>query len=336
MTSFIVTAITSIIVFLLVILIHEFGHFAVAKAVGIKVNEFSIGMGPSIYSKQAEETLYSVRALPIGGYVAMEGEEEATSDPRSFNNAPIFKRILVVAAGAFMNFVLAIVVLVIIGLSLGSATTTIADFTEESTAKSAGIISGDRIISIDGNEVDSWQEIINLISSSKSEKLDIGINRDGENKVFKVDRGEEGKIGIISKTERSFSGAISYAFSTIAFITVEIFKFFQRLFTGSVSFNEVSGPVGIIVQIGTAARTGILNVLLLLAFININVGIFNLLPIPALDGSKIVILIIESIRKKPMPQEKEGLINLIGFVLLIGLLIVVTFKDIVNFGHFGG
>ncbi len=336
MQSIILTTITSVIVFLLVILIHEFGHFAVAKLVGIQVNEFSIGMGPSLYSKRRGETKYSIRALPIGGYVAMEGEDEESFNPRSFNKSPVSKRIAVILAGAIMNFILALVVLFIIGFSLGTPVNSISEFTENSPAQVAGMQVGDKIIRVEGIETKTWTDVTEAISKSDDKNITITVQRSNENIDLNVTRDEDGKVGIMANVKRSISGAIAYSIQTTIFLLNEMIKFFGRLFRGSVSINEVSGPVGIISEIGNAARTGVLNVLLILAFININVGFFNLLPIPALDGSKVIILLIEAIRKKPIPQEKEGIINLIGFIFLIGLLIVVTFKDIIQTGIFGG
>lgn len=336
MQSVILTTITSIIVFLLVILIHEFGHFAVAKLVGIQVNEFSIGMGPSLYSKRKGETKYSIRALPIGGYVAMEGEDEESFNPRSFNKSSVSKRIAVILAGAVMNFVLAFVVLFIIGYSVGTPVNTIAEFIDPSPAKEAGMQVGDSIIKIENIETSTWEEVSEALASTTEKDINVTVQRENETVDLKITRDEDGKVGIMATSEKSIPGAIAYSFQTTKFIINEMIKFFGRLFRGNVSINEVSGPVGIISVIGSAARTGVLNVLLILAFININVGFFNLLPIPALDGSKVIILLIEAIRKKPIPQEKEGIINLIGFIFLIGLLIIVTFKDIIQMGIFGG
>lgn len=336
MSSIILTTVTSVVVFLLVILIHEFGHFIIAKTVGIQVNEFSIGMGPKLYSKKSEETLYSIRALPIGGYVAMEGEDEESNNPRSFSNSSVGKRLVVVVAGAIMNFILAFVVLFIMGMIIGTPVNKIGGFVEPSNAKEVGLQVGDKIIAVDGVKTNSWEAVIENINKTDSKSLEITVQRNNEDLKFEVNRDSEGKIGIIRASERSIWGSMKYGFTTMKLLLNEMIKFLSRLFTGKVSINEVSGPVGIIREIGSAARTSIINVMMLLAFININVGFFNLLPIPALDGSKVVLLIIESIRKKPIPVEKEGLINLIGFVFLIGLLIVVTFKDIIQTGIFGG
>lgn len=336
MSSIILTTVTSVVVFLLVILIHEFGHFIIAKTVGIQVNEFSIGMGPKLYSKKSEETLYSIRALPIGGYVAMEGEDEESNNPRSFSNSSVGKRLAVVVAGAIMNFFLAFVVLFIIGMMLGTPVNKIGGFVEPSNAKEVGLEVGDKIVAIDGVETNSWEEVIENINKTDSKSLEITVQRNNEDLKYDVNRDSEGKIGIMRGAERSVLGSLKYGFTTMKLLLNEMIKFLGRLFTGKVSINEVSGPVGIIREIGSAARTSIINVMMLLAFININVGFFNLLPIPALDGSKVVLLVIESIRKKPIPVEKEGLINLIGFIFLIGLLIVVTFKDIIQTGIFGG
>lgn len=322
------TIIVSLLVFLLVILVHEFGHFITAKLVGIKVNEFSIGMGPSIFNKQKAETKYSFRLLPIGGYVAMEGEDENSRDPRSYSNSPVRKRLPVILAGATMNFILAIIVLLIIGIKTGMPVNIIGGFTDNSPAKESGVKLEDKIISIDGKETNKWLEVVDSINKSSKEEVELKVLRDGETLTIKVPKNEDGKIGIVGKNVKSISNALNYAFSTFFMLIDEMFKFLGRAFTGKVALNELSGPVGVVSQIGSATKIGLMTVLLLLAFININVGFFNLLPIPALDGSKAILLIIEAIRKKPISKNIEAGINVTGFALLMLLLLFVTFKDI--------
>lgn len=336
MLSTILTAVTAILVFLLVIIIHEFGHFAVAKLVGIRVNEFAIGMGPKLLDKKGPETQYTLRAFPIGGYVAMEGEEESSSDPRSFGKASVAKRIAVVVAGAMMNFLLAIVVLFLVGLYLGEPTTTIASFTENAPAQKAGMELGDDILQVDGVQTPTWEDVIVAIRSAEKESISVQVQRADEVVELEIPLDENGQIGIIRGTHRSLGGAIRYSMSTFFMLLSQLIGFFQTLLRGGVGLSDVSGPVGIVVVIGQAASAGLFNVLLLLAFININVGFFNLLPIPALDGSKILLLLLEKLRGKPISVEKESMINLIGFIFLIGLLILVTFKDIMTLGSIGG
>jgi len=336
-----ITAIAAIFVFLMVILFHEFGHFIAAKSVGIKVNEFSIGMGPKVFQKKKGETKYSLRLLPIGGYVSMEGEDEKSDDPRSFNKASPLARIITVSAGAIMNFILAIIVLIIVSFNVGTPTTTVEETIENSPAERAGILNGDVIKSINNIEVKDWNSIVNTISnSSPDEEITISIIRDGENITISMipTLSEEDNrviIGIIPKYERSISAAIAGGFKETGQMFQVMFDFIRMLFKGQVSTKDLSGPVGVIYTIGEAAKYGIINLLYLLGFISVNLGVFNLFPLPALDGSRIVFILIELIRGKPISPEKEGYVHFIGFILLMLLMAVVTYTDINRFNIFG-
>lgn len=333
------TALAAIFVFLMVILIHELGHFVVAKSVGIKVNEFSIGMGPKIFQKKKGETEYTLRILPIGGYVKMEGEDETSDDPRSFSKASPLSRIAVVAAGAVMNFILAITVFSIVSYGIGMPTNTIDDTIKGSPAEKSGLISGDIITSIDGNMINSWETIENSIKNSDPNKeLEIKIKRYNESKTYLirpiVDEGRT-LIGIVPKYERSIFSATKGGFEkTFTFLKL-MFDFIGMVFKGQVSTRDLSGPIGVIHEVGVAAKLGIYNLLYILGFISVNLGFFNLLPIPALDGSRIVFLMIELVRGKPIDPDKEGFIHFIGFVLLISLMLLVTYRDILKFNIFG-
>lgn len=333
------TAIAAIFVFLLVILLHELGHFTVAKLVGIKVNEFSIGMGPKLLQKQKEETKYTLRLLPIGGYVSMEGEDEASDDPRSFGKVSPLKRIAVVAAGALMNFVLAIIVLTIVAFNVGTPTEVIDEVIDNSPAQIAGLQAGDRIIAIEGLEVRKWEDIsTNLNKFETEDEIDISLVRNGENLTIPIaPELEDGvlKIGIYPRYASSLGGAITGGLNYTRTFLGLMFEFFASLFRGEVTTNDFAGPVGVVVEIGNAAKMGINSLLLILGFISINLGFFNLLPIPALDGSRIVFLLIELIRGKPIDPDKEGMIHFIGIILLLTLMVAVTYKDIMRINIFG-
>lgn len=333
------TAIAAIFVFLMVILFHEFGHFIVAKLVGIKVNEFSIGMGPKIFQKKKGETKYTIRALPIGGYVSMEGEDENSDDPRSFSKVSAPSRIAVVVAGAIMNFVLAIIVFSIVSYSMGMPTTTILETIEESPAEKIGIQSGDQILSINDKETNNWDSVVDEISKSiPGEDMTIVLLRHGESIKYtiKPETNEEERtiIGIVPELHKSFSSSIKGGFQKTGSMLKLMFEFIRMAFRGQVSTKDLSGPVGVIYAIGETAKYGIVNLLYLLGFISVNLGFFNLLPIPALDGSRIIFLIIEIIRGKPIDPEKEGFIHFVGFALLIVLMIAVTYSDIIRFNLF--
>ena len=332
------TAIAAIFVFLLVILLHELGHFTVAKLVGIKVNEFSIGMGPKVFQKKGKETKYSLRLLPIGGYVQMEGEDENSDDPRSFNKVSPLKRIAVVAAGGAMNFVLAIVVLTIVAFNTGVPTVVIDEIIENSPAEIAGLQPSDRITSVGGLQVEKWEDISNNLNRLESnEETSINLMRDGKELEIPIrPEVEDGmlKIGIYPRYESSFTSAIVGGFQyTKTFIGL-MFQFFGMLFKGEITTNDFAGPVGVVVEIGNAAQMGFTNLLFLLGFISVNLGFFNLLPIPALDGSRIVFLVIELIRGKPIDPEKEGMVHFVGIILLLTLMVGITYKDLMRINIF--
>lgn len=332
------TAIAAIVIFFIVVLVHEFGHFSVAKLVGIKVHEFSIGMGPRIGKYKKGETEYSLRLLPIGGYVRMEGEDEKSEDERSFSNKPAISRIFVLAAGAIMNFLLAFVIFVIVSFIIGTPTTVIDSVTENMPAYDAGMKSGDKIISVNDNKVDDWQEFKDVINGSEN-KVIITVKRDDELKKFEVNPKIDTEtnmriIGIRAKTEVSLISAIKDSFSRLIFTITMMIEFLKNAITGNINKGDVAGPIGVIQLIGKTAQYGILNLLSLAAFININLGFFNLLPIPALDGSRILFVLVELIRGKPIDPEKEGFIHFVGFVLLITLMIFISYNDINRLNNF--
>lgn len=325
---------------MLVIVFHEFGHFIVAKSVGIKVHEFSIGMGPKLLHKKGKETEYFLRAIPIGGYVKMEGEDENSDDPRSFSKKPVGSRILVVAAGAIMNFILAIILFTIVSYGMGTPTNTIEEVIIDSPAYTAGLKTGDKIIKINDKEVKSWKEIVKHISDSNSEEeLNIVVLRDSEEISLKAipefdKETERYVIGIKPESEKGFFQALKGGFETTGTMLGLMFKFIKMLFRGQVKRGDLSGPVGVIYTVGEAAKYGFINLLYITGFISVNLGFFNLLPIPALDGSRILFMLIELIRGKPVNPEKEGFVHFIGFILLMLLMIMVTYSDIVRFQIF--
>lgn len=330
------TAFVAIIVFGILVLIHELGHFTVAKLAGIKVHEFAIGMGPKLIQIKKGETVYSIRALPLGGYVRMEGEDEGSDDPRGFSNKSVLARIAVIFAGPFMNFVLSIALFSIIFYSIGAPTTKINKVIDQSPAQVAGIQDGDTIYSINGERMDSWYKIIDTISNSKEESINITVIRNGD----KIDRSVKTvtdintnrvTIGIETTIEKSISTSIGNGFVAVKTITADILGFLKGLITReSNTAGGVMGPIGIISLVGQVAKTGWLEIMELTAVLSINLGLINLLPIPALDGSRIMFLLAEVLRGKPVDPEKEGMIHLIGFGILITLMLFVTYKDLLK------
>lgn len=331
------TTISAIFVFLTVILVHEFGHFAVAKLVGIKVNEFSIGMGPKILQKQNGETEYTLRLLPIGGYVKMDGEDESSDNPRSFNNAHVLARIGVLISGALMNFILAIVTLSIVSYAIGVGTTTV-NVREGLPAEESGMLSGDTIISVNSNSIDNWNSLVDYIDDTDLNKdIEVKVKRDNEEKTFFIQPIQvdgRNQIGIETIVEKSLWVGIKGGFEKTGMFMGAMFDFISMLFKGQVGIESLAGPVGVIKEVGVFAKRGIYDLLFFLGFISINLGFLNLLPIPALDGSRIVFLLIELVRGKPIDPEKEGFVHFLGFIFLISLMLIVTYKDIIGLNIF--
>lgn len=410
------------------ILIHEAGHFLVARWSGVKVQEFSIFMGPKLYSWQRGETEYSLRAIPMGGFVRMEGEEESSNDIGSFSLKPAWKRVLIVAAGAVTNIFIAIVIITIISLSLGYNTRTISELNDDSVLKAAGIQPGDEIVSyenkhvfhpsdvslflyvsdgepvnvsyrrpgtkgiqnvtvtpkesepvyligvviggteeqasstvarveagspagkagikvgdvitgVDDLEVNGRNDMYYYIQESKDKPVAITVERNGEpitfNDVVPLQSETNYDLGVQFEYKKgglfsSIKSSISYSASTIQ----SVFYTISWLFTGKASFKDISGPVGIVTYIGDVVDMGkgfmekFLYLLQITAFLSLNLGVMNLLPFPALDGGKLVLILVEKIRGKAISPEKEAWISMVGFVLLIGLLIATLFNDI--------
>ncbi|MBN2898249.1 MAG: RIP metalloprotease RseP [Clostridia bacterium] len=327
------TAISFIVVFAMLVFFHELGHFAVAKWNGILVHEFSIGMGPQIFSKKKGETLYSLRAFPVGGYVKMEGETEASENPRAFNRQNPLARLSVIFAGPFMNFVLSTVLFVILFMMVGMATTTIDAVQSDSPAMEAGIMAGDKIVSINDETIKTWDQLVTIIGSSDG-LLTVEIERDHARQTLqilpKLDE-ETGRklIGITPTIEKKITGAIGESVKQVYYLTKGIFDFLADKISGAGQVEgELVGPVGMVKIVGEAAKLGVLNLLMLAAYFSINLGIINLLPLPALDGGRIVFILIELVRGKPIDQEKEGFVHTIGFVLLMLFMVYMIFRDI--------
>ncbi|MBN2285321.1 MAG: RIP metalloprotease RseP [Tissierellales bacterium] len=407
------TTVSSILIFSIVILIHELGHFLAARSVGIKVNEFSIGMGPVLFKKEGKETNYFIKAFPIGGYIKMEGEDDDSFSQSSFNSKTPLQRFKVIFMGPFMNFMLALLLFFILISFYGIAGTTVSYIDENSNeytaglrqndtiigigdktvyfwddlsneitkyddkytvvikrndekiildinqgyryivgispvmeneiyttkiemvnmdfpADKAGLKAGDVILAINDLTMETWDEVRTTIASSKGDSLEFKIDRDGE--IKKIILYPENQIMIGFYTEAStglftaFKGAL---FRTVFYVKL-MFQLILMLFSGQASSDAIAGPVGIISMVGEAARLGIYPLMNLAAFISINLGFMNLLPIPALDGSRLMFILIEGIRGKRIPPEKEGYIHFVGFVFLMTLMFFVLYKDIIK------
>ena len=326
------TAISFIFVFGMIVFFHELGHFLMARKNDVTVHEFSLGMGPKIYTKQGKQTLYAIRVFPIGGYVRMEGEDEESDLDGSFSRKRPLQRLSIITAGPIMNFLLAIVLFAAIFTAIGIPTTEIAQFTDDSPAYASGLSVGDEIVVIDGQDIGSWENIQRTISTG-SGRINITVKRDGEliNKVIEPRiEDETGRriIGISPEFTKNPIKVLGHAFYQVGFLTKEIFKFFAKLPFGGMSEGEVVGPVGIVSLVGEAAERSFFDVLFLAAYISINLGIVNLLPIPALDGGRVVFILVEMVRGKPVDPEKEGFVHLVGFVVLLSLMVLLVFNDV--------
>jgi regulator of sigma E protease len=244
------TIVSFVFVFGIIVIAHELGHFVTARLNGIKIHEFSIGMGPKIVKWQGPETLYSLRVFPLGGFVKMEGEDEASEDPRSFSNKKPYQRFMVLVAGATMNFVLAYVLLVIIMFGMGSASNRIEAVIEDMPAESAGMLPGDRIVEIDGVEITTWEQVINGINESNGEKITVVVERDEElNVILEMlpELGPDGnyKVGVQTMLEKRVDKSLGVAWDQFRMFFTDIFKFFTQLGSKEVQ-GELVGPVGIV------------------------------------------------------------------------------------------
>jgi len=317
------------------VLAHEFGHFAVAKLSGIRVNEFSIGMGPVVKQFKKNETDYSIRLLPLGGFVAMEGEDEESEATDSYTNAKPYQKFLTILAGPMMNLLTAFIIFAIIFANTGVATLTLDKIDANSPAMQAGLKSGDEIISVNGKKVKDFNSMSKTINEYKAEghdSIDIEYKRNGATNTAKdlvpVEKDNMYFIGFSVKKSYNFLDILSSAFTRVLFIMQLLWETLGKLFTGALGLNTLSGPIAVIQQVGTAASMGVSTLLMFLAVISINLGFFNLLPIPALDGSKLLFIIVEKIMGKPLNQKFEQRVTIAGFILLLGLIAVVSIKDI--------
>ncbi len=336
----------AIIFFGLLISIHELGHFTFAKLFKVKVNEFALGMGPAIFKKKKGETTYALRLLPIGGYVSMEGEDEESTDENAFNKKKVWQKFIIVAAGAIMNLILGVVI-VATCLSMEEliGTTQIIDFHENAISQQTGLKEGDVLLEIDGKKVFSDMDISFLMSRSDDGVFDMIVRRDGEKtELSGVTFNTQKQDGytlitydfIIRGKEPTVFNVVGNAFKQTASIGRLVWLSLFDLVTGRFGLSDLSGPVGtvnILADVTSSAvesKANLISALTLMAFVSINIGIFNLLPLPALDGGRLFFLFIEGLRRKPINPKYEGYVHGAGLALLLLLMVVITFNDIVN------
>lgn len=325
----------AILIFCLLIFVHELGHFISAKSVGIKVNEFALGMGPQLLHFRRGDTEYSLRAFPIGGYCKMEGEDEDSSDASAFNNKPFPAKALVVVAGSAMNLILAILILTAVLISIGIPTNIVKDLTPDHPAAKAGILPGDEIVQIENVKIREWNDITDTIGETSSDTLTVIVERAGKILTYEtgVIMSEDGRrvIGIAPAYTSNPGKALIYGAQSTVNMGVKMIEIIGQLVTGEVSTENLTGPVGIVYMVGDTARLGWIYLAQLTALISLNLAIVNMLPFPALDGGRLLFLIIRIFTGKTISDETEGKIHFIGLMLLFVLMIYITFQDIGRF-----
>ena len=343
----------AILLFSILILVHELGHFVAAKAFNVQVNEFSIFMGPAIWKKQVGETLYAIRCIPIGGYCAMEGEDGGSENPRAFDKASWWKRLIILFAGSAMNFIIGAVLMVIVYLPVKQVVLPVIEsFETYATVDDGdGLQVGDRILEVDGEKIHVYSDFAMLLGLNPGDVHDLVVDRRGQqvvladflmerHPVLQEDGTTEELFGMnFTLGELDLSGKLRYSWAQ-CLDTVRIVRLsLQMLLTGKAGLGDMTGPVGIVMQMSNVASESdgfldaLLNLLYFGGFIAINLAVMNLLPFPALDGGRIVgvllITPIEAITKKKIDPKYEGYLHAAGMILLLGLMAVIMFKDII-------
>ncbi len=341
--------IIALIVFSAIILFHEFGHFLLARFNGVKVNEFCLGLGPTIFKIKGKKTDFCLKLLPFGGACMMEGEDSVSDDPGSFNNKSVWQRFSIVVAGPLFNIILAFILSVIlIGLS-GVNEPVLTDVIDGLPAKEQGIMAGDKITKLGNYNVHFYNEISLYVYFHHDDTFDVEYERDGVKHTASIKPYYEPEkdsyyLGVVSDNKRTKVGPVETLAYGLYEIKYEIYVTLQSLsslITGQVKMNELSGPVGIVDTVGDIYEQAkpdgpfyvFLNILNIAILLTANLGVMNLLPIPALDGGRIILYILEIIRGKRMNENVEGYIHLVGFALLMGLMVVVMFNDIGRIMH---
>ncbi len=343
--------IIAIVIFGLLIAIHELGHFLVAKACGVKVLEFSIGMGPQLWHKEGKETQYSLRLFPIGGFCAMEGEDGESDDPRAFGNTAGWKKFLVLIAGSASNFIAGmLLILCLFAASTGYVSTTLSGFVDGFPCQGEAMLqAGDEIVSIDGSAVLLYSDISTLLNRGNGKTHDIVVRRDGEKitlndlpltpREYEVEGKKVTMYGLYFQSkEATFGSKLRLGLANSVDFVRMIWWSLEDLFTGAVGFSALSGPIGIVDAMGQMAesadgvRQAVDNLLYFAAFLAINLAFMNLLPLPALDGGRVFFLILNGLAvllfRRRIPAKYEGYVHFGGLVLLLGLMVVVAVQDV--------
>lgn len=349
-----INVIIALLVFGAIIFFHEFGHFLLAKKNGIYVNEFAVGMGPTLFSFTKKETKYSLKLIPMGGYCMMLGEEEEVADEHSFSAKSVWARLSVVLAGPIFNFILAFVLAIILIAVCGYDASVIEKFSENSPAKEAGLMEGDLITRYNGHKIYNFREVLVYMQFNQSGKdITLTVDRNGEELDFtfaptKTDSGYLMGIYSNGRTKDGVWNILKYSVLELRYQIKTTILSLEYLIGGKLGLKNLSGPVGIVSMMSDTineakdsangdASVAVINVILNIVnfciLLSANLGVMNLLPIPALDGGRTVFLLFEAIFRKKIPTDKEAFVNTIGFMLLIGLMIVVMFQDVLKIMH---
>ena len=336
--------ILALVIFSMIILFHELGHFLLAKFNDVKVNEFCLGLGPTLVGFTKGETRYSLKLLPFGGACMMEGEDEASEDDRGFNNKTVLQRFSIVFAGPLFNFIMAFVFAVILLSCIGIDRPVVSETINGYSAQAAGMQKGDVIVKINQKKIHFYREVSMYTFFYPGETLEVTYQRNGEEKTAVIEPKLDEKsgrymIGIKAQAQRERGGLLTnlkYGAHEVGYWIWTSLQSLKMLVTGKVSLNELSGPVGIVKTIGdtydASKQDGIFYIFLSMLNFSIllsaNLGVMNLLPLPALDGGRLIFLILEAVRKKRVDPEKEGMVHFVGIMILMGLMVLVMFNDI--------
>lgn len=321
---------------LVLVIPHEWGHLIVAKLCGVKVNEFSVGMGPLLFQRRKGDTMYSVRLLPLGGYCAMEGEEKAVDSPTSYSSKSNLQKVSILLAGVTMNILLAVLVSILVVAISGFPSNTLAEVTPGSPAQQAGLLAGDTIIEIDGSHVKEWNDVTDEIDNNKEGRsMHFVVERDGE--TIEVDitpelLEEENRyvVGIVTMYKRNILRSIPEGVKFSAELGIAFANAIAQMFTNGINPDDVAGPVGLVRAVDQTSSYGLASYLVLLIIVSLNLAFFNLLPIPGLDGGKIFFIILKVISRGRITDDMEYKATIAGMVLLIAFAILITFNDLRN------
>ena len=334
----ILSVLAALLVLSIFVTVHELGHFLVGRLLKFRITGFSVGMGPVLFGKEKNGTLFAIRAFPIGGMCHFYGEDSETGSGNGFNDHPVWKRFLVVLAGPVMNLLLALILSVATLSVYGNYMPQIAEIMENTPAAASTLRTSDIVTAVDGKQVTFFNDVFEMITDCKEDSIHLTVQRDGNteqvtiNGIYSEEKGSNflgvsiAPVKVRYTFLKSVTGAFAYVWSVIR----QTFAFFGTLLSGKAQSSDVAGPIGTIAYISEAVRYGFEMILQLSILINISLGIMNLLPIPALDGGRILLYVVEAVSGKPIDRNKEGLIHLIGFILLIGLVLFLTYNDISN------